>query len=88
MIFEKKDSVLIFFGFSASDFLVMDEKFVIALLELYATCLANVSKKLGILKFLLHLSGFEQEEVGLLVKIFRRDCTFPEAHFDKNYIFL
>ena len=79
----KKHNVLFFFRFSASDFLVMDEKFLIALLQMYSTCLANVSRKLDILKFVLHLSGFEQEEVGLLVKIFQRDCRNHCIRFQK-----
>ena len=59
----------IFLGFSAENFLVMDENFSVALLELHSTCLANVSIKLDILKFLSQLSGFERKEVWLVVII-------------------
>ena len=51
----------------------MDEKFLIALLESHSTGLANVSIKLDFLNVLLHLSGLERKEVGLLVESFPQD---------------
>ena len=76
--FLKKHNVLFCFGFSSENFLIMDEKFMVALLELNSTCLANVSIKLDILNFLSHLSGTEQKEVGILVNNCPQDC--------RNYI--
>ena len=40
--FKKKHNVIFCFGFSARKILVMDEKFMVALLDLLSTCLANM----------------------------------------------
>ena len=47
IVFWKKHNVSLFFGFSARKILIMDGKFLVALLELLSTCLANLSKILG-----------------------------------------
>ena len=63
---------------SRRKFLVMDEKFMVALLDLLSTCLANMSRILDKLNIFSKMSGFEQNEVGLLVEKFPQDC--------RNYI--
>ena len=76
--FSKKHNVIFCLGYSARKILVMDEKFMVALLELLSTCLANMSKILDKLNIFSQLSGFEQKDVGVLVQIFPQDC--------RNYI--
>ena len=51
---------------------------MVALLDLFSTCLANMSRILDKLNIFSQLSGFEQKEVGVLVQIFPQDC--------RNYI--
>ena len=75
---EKKHNVIFCFGFSARKILVMDEKFMVALLDLLSTCLANMSRMLDNLNIFSQLSGFEPNKVGLLVEDFPQDC--------RNYI--
>ena len=72
--FSKKHNVIFCFGFPARKFLVMDEKFMVALLDLLSKCLANMSRILDNMNIFSQLSGFEQKEVGLLVKNFPQDC--------------
>ena len=76
----KTTQCFIFLGFSAENFLVMDETFSVALSKLHSTCRANVLIKLDILNVLLQLSGLERKEVGILVESFPQDC--------RNYIIL
>ena len=76
--FSKKHNVMFCLGYSARKILVMDEKFMVALLDLLSTCLANMSRILDKLNIFSELSGFEQKEVGVLVQIFPQDC--------RNYI--
>ena len=78
VFFSKKQNVIFCLGYSARKILVMDEKFMVALLDLLSTCLANMSRILDKLNNLSNLSGFEQNEVGLLVENFPQDC--------RNYI--
>ena len=59
---------------SARKILVMDEKYMVALLDLLSTCPANMSRILVKLNIFSQLSGFEQNEVGLLVENFPQDC--------------
>ena len=70
--FEKKDKILFFFGFSARKILVMDEKFMVVLLYLFSTCLANNSMILDNLSIFLQLSGFEQKKSDFQEEISRR----------------
>ena len=70
--FEKKDKILFCFGFSARKILVMDEKFMVVLLYLFSTCLANKSKILDNLSIFLQLSGFEQKKSDFQEAISRR----------------
>ena len=72
--FWKKYNVFVCFGFLARRILVMDERFIVALLDLLSTCLANMSRILDNLDIFLELSGFEPKEVGLLVQSFQQDC--------------
>ena len=72
--FWKKDNVFVCFGFLARRILVMDEKFMVALLDLLCTCLANMSRIMDNLSIFSQLSGFEQNEVGLLAENFPQDC--------------
>ena len=51
---------------------------MVALLDLFSTCLANMSRILYKLNIFSQLPGFEQKEVGVLVQIFPQDC--------RNYI--
>ena len=48
----------------------MDEKILVALLDLLSTCLANMSRILDNKNIFIQLSGFEQKEVGVLVQNF------------------
>ena len=72
--FEKNTMFFSCFGFSARKILVVDEKFMVALLDLLSTCLANMSRILYNLNIFSQLSGFEQKEVELLVENFPQDC--------------
>ena len=76
--FFEKTQCIFCLGYSARKILVMDEKFMVALLDLFSTCLANMSRILDKLNIFSQLSGFEQKEVGVLVQIFPQDC--------RNYI--
>ena len=78
VFFSKKHNVIVCLGYSARKVLVMDEKFMVALLDLLFTCLANMSRILDKLNIFSKISGFEQKEVGVLVQIFPQDC--------RNYI--
>ena len=76
--FWKNHIVLFCFGFSTRNSLIMDEKIIVALLDLLSTCLANISGILDNLNIFSQLSGFEQKEVGVPVQKFPQDC--------RNYI--
>ena len=78
VFFFEKTQCIFCLGYSARKILVMDEKFMVALLYLFSTCLANMSRILDKLNIFSQLSGFEQKEVGVLVQIFPQDC--------RNYI--
>ena len=72
--FWRKHNVLFCLGVSARKILVMDEKFMVALLDLLCTCLANMPRVLDNLNNFSQISGFEQNEVGLLAENFPQDC--------------
>ena len=76
--FWKNYNVFFCLWVSARKILVIDEKYMVALLDLLSTCLANMSRILVKLNIFSQLSGFEQNEVGLLVENFPQDC--------RNYI--
>ena len=78
LFLKKKQNVLFCFELSARKILVRDEKFMVALLDLLSTCLANMSRIMDNLSIFWQLSGFEQKEVGVLVQNFPQDC--------RNYI--
>ena len=74
VFFWRKHNVLFCLGVSVRKILVMDEKFMVALLDLLCTCLANMPRVLDNLNNFSQISGFEQNEVGLLAENFPQDC--------------